>query len=65
MPKLKTNRGAKKRFKCTGSGKIVHKSANRRHLLTKKPAKRKRQMRGNAYVDQSDVKAVKKLIGQK
>lgn len=65
MPKLKVNRGAKKRFRCTGSGKIKHKSANRRHLLTKKPTKRKRQMRGNAYVDHSDVKAIKKLIVQK
>lgn len=62
MPKLKNNRGAKKRFKCVGNGKIVHKSANRRHLLTKKRKKCKRQMRGNALVNKSDVKSVRRLI---
>lgn len=65
MPKLKSNQGAKKRFRHSGSGKVVHKGASRRHLLTKKSTKRKRHMRGNKYVNPSDVKAIKKLIGSK
>ncbi|OGT06992.1 MAG: 50S ribosomal protein L35 [Gammaproteobacteria bacterium GWF2_41_13] len=62
MPKLKSNQGAKKRFKCTGSGKFVHKSADRRHLLTKKSPKRKRQLRGNAVVHKTDMKRVIQMI---
>ena len=46
MPKLKTHRGAAKRFKKTGSGKIVRASAFKRHILTSKTTKSKRQMRG-------------------
>lgn len=62
MPKMKTNRGAKKRFKRTGSGKYVHKSANRRHILTKKATKRKRNMRGNSVICKSDEKSVSRMI---
>ena len=46
MPKLKTHRGAAKRFKKTGTGKIVRASAFKRHILTSKTTKSKRQMRG-------------------
>ena len=45
MPKIKNNRGAKKRFKVTKSGKIKHRSTNRNHILTKKAPGRKRQLR--------------------
>ncbi len=62
MPKLKTNRGAAKRFKKTGTGKIKVKRAFARHILTKKSANRKRGLRSSKMVDQADVKGVKKLI---
>ena len=45
MPKLKTHKGAKKRFKVTGNGKVLYAKKNRRHILTKKTTKRKRQLR--------------------
>jgi len=62
VPKLKTNRGAAKRFKKTGTGKIKVKRAFARHILTSKPKNRKRQLRASKYVDQSDMKGIKKLI---
>jgi large subunit ribosomal protein L35 len=62
MPKMKTNRGAAKRFKVTGSGRIKHAAANRRHILTKKAQKRKRQLRGLEVVNANDLKAVKAML---
>ncbi len=62
MPKIKTNRGAAKRFKKTGTGKIKVKSAFARHILTKKSPGRKRAMRSPKYIDKSDAKGIKKLI---
>lgn len=62
MPKLKTHRGARKRFKRTGTGKFLHKSSQRRHILTKKTTKRKRHLRGNQLVSQSDCKSVNQMI---
>jgi large subunit ribosomal protein L35 len=62
VPKLKTNRGAAKRFKKTGTGKVKAKRAFARHILTKKSANRKRGLRSPKYVDKSDVKGVKRLI---
>lgn len=62
MPKIKTNRGAAKRFKKTASGKIKRKRAFQRHILSSKPAKRKRAMRRPRYVDKADEKNIKKLI---
>ena len=53
MPKLKTNRGAAKRFKVSGSGRIKRAQANRRHILTKKTTKRKRHLRGTTDVARS------------
>ena len=64
MPKLKANRSAKKRFKPTGSGNFIHKSSHRRHILTKKRTKRKRQLRGNPLVHSSDVKSVRRMLVQ-
>lgn len=62
MPKVKTNSAAKKRFKKTAKGKIKFTSSMRRHLLTKKTTKRKRQMRKNAYINDSDVARVIQLL---
>lgn len=62
MPKLKTHRGAAKRFKTTGTGKVVRSKANASHILTKKTTKRKRNLRKSGLVDASDVKRIRKLI---
>jgi large subunit ribosomal protein L35 len=62
MPKMKTNRGAAKRFKCTGSGKVARRKAYTSHILTKKSTKRKRNLRKAGMVDASDVKGVKRLL---
>jgi len=62
MPKMKTNRGAAKRFKTTGSGKIVRNKAFGSHILTKKTTKRKRNLRQSGLVDETNKKAVKRLI---
>ena len=62
MPKMKTNSGAKKRFKVTGTGKIKRKKAFTSHILTKKSQKRKRNLRKQTLVDQADAPRIKKLI---
>lgn len=54
MPKLKTHRGAAKRFKKTGTGKIVRSSAFKRHILTSKTTKRKRQLRKSSVISPAD-----------
>ncbi|MCK5323206.1 MAG: 50S ribosomal protein L35 [Desulfobulbaceae bacterium] len=62
MPKMKTNRGAAKRFKATGSGKLVRNKAYASHILTKKTTKIKRKMRKSGIVDPTNVGALKKLL---
>lgn len=62
MPKMKTHRGAAKRFKVTGSGKIRKYKAYRSHMLECKSPKRKRNMRKGDLVHPGDFKRVKKLI---
>ncbi|MGD9153581.1 MAG: 50S ribosomal protein L35 [Gammaproteobacteria bacterium] len=62
--KKKTHRGAAKRFKLTGTGKAVHKQSHRRHILTKKSSKRKRQLRGNAIIKKSDQASIEQMIGE-
>ncbi len=62
MPKVKTRRGAAKRFKVTGSGRIVRAKAYRRHILTKMTRKRKRQLRQKTMVASADVAKVRKQI---
>ncbi len=62
MPKVKSNSGAKKRFKVTGTGKIKRKKAYRSHILTKKSPKRKRNLRKSTLVDGSDVGRIRRLI---
>jgi len=62
MPKMKTKKSAAKRFKKTGSGKIVHHQGGHRHLATKKTTKRKRQLRKNTNLSSAMTSRIKKLI---
>jgi large subunit ribosomal protein L35 len=62
MPKLKTNRGAAKRFRAKGNGGFKRGQSHLNHILTKKTPKRKRKLGPIAQVDESDVKAVRKLL---
>ena len=62
MPKMKTHRGAAKRFRKTGTGKIVRSKNNKQHILTKKSTKRKRRLRKSALVAAVDVKRVKQML---
>lgn len=62
MPKLKTRKGASKRFKATKSGKIKRKRSKLRHILASKTTKQKRHLRSKAYVHKADEKKVKKLL---
>jgi len=62
MPKMKTNRGAAKRFKITGSGKIRRNRAFSSHILTKKSAKRKRRLRQTDLVHKTDKKGLRRLL---
>jgi large subunit ribosomal protein L35 len=62
MPKVKTNSGAKKRFKLTGTGKLKRKHAFKNHILTKKETKQKRNLRHTAIVHKSDEGRIKKLL---
>ncbi|SKA83663.1 LSU ribosomal protein L35P [Clostridium sp. USBA 49] len=62
MPKMKTHRGAAKRFKKTGSGKLKRAKAFKSHILTKKSSKRKRNLRKTDYVAAAQEKSMKKLL---
>ena len=62
MPKIKSNRGAAKRFKVTGSGKLVRARAYKSHILTKKSPKRKRRLRQRTDVDSANVKLLKRML---
>ncbi len=62
VPKLKTHRGAKKRFKLTASGKIKRGHSHARHILTKKTTKRKRKLDQSDLVSRSDLSKVKKML---
>jgi large subunit ribosomal protein L35 len=65
MPKLKTHRGAAKRFKKTGTGKIVRGAAFKRHILTSKTTKSKRQMRGSRQVADEDAPKLRLMLPYK
>lgn len=65
MPKMKTNRGAAKRFKRTGTGKLKRRRAFRNHILTKKATKRKRQLRDLPKVTQCDNNSINRLLKDK
>ena len=58
MPKQKTHKGMKKRFKLTASGKAKHRTANRGHILGKKTGERKRRLRGDAVVEGAEAKKI-------
>ena len=62
MPKAKTHSGASKRFRRTGTGKLLREKANRRHLLEHKPSTRTRRLEGRTGVSRNDAKRVKKLL---
>ena len=62
MPKMKSNRGAMKRFRKTASGRVKRKNAFLRHILTKKATARKRKLRKAAYVHKADQKNVKRML---
>ena len=62
MPKLKTNRGAAKRFKRTATGKFKRSQSHLNHILTKKSTKRKRHLRSAAMVDAADQRAIRQML---
>ncbi len=62
MPKLKSNRGAAKRFARTANGGFKRNASHRRHILTKKPTKRKRQLRAAHLLHKSDVRAAHRML---
>ena len=62
MPKAKTHSGTSKRFRVTGTGKVVRQKANRRHYLQHKPTKRTQRLAGRVEVSASDKRRIKKLL---
>ncbi|HKE11084.1 MAG TPA: 50S ribosomal protein L35 [Myxococcota bacterium] len=62
MPKMKTHRGAAKRFKRTGSGKIARMKSGKRHILTKKSMKRKRHLRKETLISGADQKRMEQML---
>ncbi|MBP0459891.1 MULTISPECIES: 50S ribosomal protein L35 [Streptomyces] len=63
MPKNKTHKGASKRFKVTGSGKVLRERAGKRHLMEHKSSRVTRRLSGNAEMAPADTKKIKKLLG--
>lgn len=64
MPKNKTHSGAKKRFRITGTGKVMREQAGGRHLLERKSSKKTRSIAGDVEVAKPDVKRIKRLLGR-
>lgn len=62
MPKMKTNRGAAKRFRKSGSGGFKRNQSHRRHILTKKSTKRKRHLRDDVQVHENDTSMLKRML---
>jgi large subunit ribosomal protein L35 len=62
MPKLKSHRGAAKRFKKTGTGKFMRSKAFKRHILTSKTKQRKRHLKGTHVVDPADAPRLKRML---
>lgn len=62
MPKMKSHKGAQKRIKRTASGKLTHQKRNKRHILTKKSSKRKRQLRRRGVLAPGDAKKINQLL---
>ncbi len=59
MPKMKTHKGTAKRFRRTGTGKIMHAKAFKSHILTKKDTKRTRRLRAGGYADETNAKRIR------
>ena len=64
MPKMKPHSGSSKRFRITGSGKIMRRRANRNHLLEHKPSRRTRRLYNEVELDASDSKRIKRLLAR-
>jgi large subunit ribosomal protein L35 len=64
VPKMKTHSGAKKRFRVTGSGKLMREQANRRHLLEGKSSIRTRRLAADVAVSSADNKKIKRMLGR-
>ncbi len=64
MPKMKSHKGARSRFKVTGTGKIRRRQANLNHMLGKKSSKQKRRLGHMTVVDKSDTKRIRRMLGQ-
>jgi large subunit ribosomal protein L35 len=62
MPKMKSHRGAAKRFRRTGTGKIVRSRSNKQHILTKKSSRRKRRLRKSALVSSAEHKRLQQML---
>lgn len=62
MPKIKSNRGAAKRFKATATGRFKHKQSHLRHILTKKGSKRKRNLRGLKVINAADELSIRRML---
>ena len=62
MPKMKTKRAAAKRFKVSGTGKLIRHKAYKSHILTKKTTKRKRNLRKAAVLDQTNLRSKKRIL---
>jgi large subunit ribosomal protein L35 len=65
MPKMKTHSGAKKRFRVTGSGKLMHRKAGKMHLNEHKPSTRTRRLDGDAEMQPGDAAKAKRLLGKR
>ncbi len=65
MPKMKTHRGAAKRFKTTGTGKLRRLQANKRHILEKKPSTRTRRLTGDVDVAKGDRDRINRMLGNR
>lgn len=65
MPKMKTHSGAAKRFKITGSGKIMRRKAGMNHILEKKPSKVTRRLKAEAQLAKGDETRIKRMLGLK
>ena len=64
MPKMKTHSGAKKRFRLTGTGKVMHRQAGKMHLNEHKPSTRTRRLLNDAVLEKGDAKKARKLLGK-
>lgn len=65
MPKIKTHSGAKKRFKVTGSGKLMRERANKRHLLEGKTSRRKRRLSVPQELSKADTRNAERMLGRR